>query len=112
MANPHPESDIKDAFESAFQEWQRDIQNPEIQLLSSLDARTMLASYRAIIDLGPEALPFLFEKLQKGHFYLNEAIAEITRVNLRNDYPDDIGEQKLSEHWLEWWKRHQTDTAS
>lgn len=93
------------AIDAADRKWQQDIQETEIQLMSSLDARTMLPSYRDIIDLGLEALPLVFERLREGYYDLNKAITEITGVNLREEHSNDIGEQRLSELWIEWWEQ-------
>jgi hypothetical protein len=106
-----------ESFERAFQRWLRDVQKPQIQIQSRIDAYTDLDSYRAMIDFGPSALPFIIDILREGisaqscmqgFFAMNEAIAKITGINLRNKHPEDIGEQRLAELWIKWWEERRS----
>lgn len=66
-------------------------------------------AFRRIVARGEDFLPFIVEKLEEGDFYLNQAMREITGVDVRALYPDEktVGERSASRLWVRWWKeRH------
>ena len=51
-------------------------------------------------------MPLIVEKIEEGDFYLNQAMWEITGVNVRALYPDEksVGERSISRLWVRWWE--------
>lgn len=63
------------------------------------------AHYQAIIAMGVEALPFIFERLQQGpdHFFF--ALRAITGEDPTN--PEDAGRMAaMTASWLMWAEEH------
>ena len=105
MSNVNQET--REQFDTLFEEWQRVIQDPKIQLSSRPQDYIDNEPYRAIIELGKDALPFVIEKLEQGVFFLNQAVADIEGVRIeelispKKRFPS---EQEKSELLIEWWK--------
>jgi len=92
-------------FARLHEAWQ--VERQRYSASSSTAAYWQGPNGRAIIAMGKEALPFLFEELKKGdHFYV-WPIARITGVALPPGQGG--GEQERRAQWLEWWKEHRDD---
>ena len=73
------ENAIREKCETLFRDWQGAIQDPKIRTSSRPEDYTKNEPYQEIIRLSKGALPFLIEKLEEGHFLLNQAVIEIAR---------------------------------
>lgn len=101
------DKNIKKKFDALFANWEKVIQNPRIQLSSRPQDYINNETYREIVKLGRDALPFIMEKLEQGVFFLNQAVIEVTCVNM-----DEIigkeqrfpSEQEKSTLLLKWWR--------
>ena len=71
---------MRHLFEERYQQWKSRIESGEISLSSSARDYISNPEFEAIVELGEEALPFIFEKMQTdeaGHF-LSYAVERIT----------------------------------
>lgn len=85
-------------FQVLARHWQT-----ESRFLSFARQMARLPSYQAIIEMGEEALPFIFAEMQKqpGHWFI--ALRQITGENpVRPEHKGDL--QKMTADWLEWAK--------
>ena len=90
--------DLASRFESLRQSWHR-----EYGASSSFRKITSCHSYREIVRMGKDALPFIFEDLRRRPEpdYWFEALAEITQVN--PVAPEDKGyPRRMAKAWLKW----------
>jgi hypothetical protein len=63
-------------------------------------------SYRAIIAMGPEVLPFIFKEMKSKVEFWFSALREITGENPVS--PDRAGDiYAMNRDWLKWWHEHQ-----
>jgi hypothetical protein len=74
--------EIKEKFETLYEEWLKVIQDPKIQLSSRPQDYTNNVPYKEIVRLGKDALPFILEKITQGNFFMNQAAMELLDVNL------------------------------
>jgi hypothetical protein len=81
---------------------------PEIRVSSRTPDYNACEAYRRIVARGAAALPFVIEKIGAGDFFLNQAMREITGLDIRSHYRDVplLGEQDESALWLRWWAEH------
>ena len=89
---------LEESFRKLADEWLE-----HIAFEASLSAITKLPSYRAIIDLGEEAVPFLLRELESRPNFWFAALREITKANPVPDKDKgDLG--KMTQAWLRWAK--------
>lgn len=73
---------IKQKFDELYEEWTAAISKPPIALSSRPADYTGIDSYRRIIALGKDALPFVLDKLEQGVFFMNEAALQLGKVSM------------------------------
>lgn len=101
--------DIRNRFEKYFAEWLQESSGQRPPLSSHLDHYTS-DKLEKIIELGKEALPFIIKKMKQGHFILNQAISEITKIHvteIEQSWAEILSEQKISKLWIKWWEDNQ-----
>jgi len=86
--------EVGDLFSLLAQVWIN-----ETSILSSLPAIFMHEAHQQIIGLGPEAIPFLLERLPEEPERWLWALQVITR---QNPVPDDADAESAVAAWLEW----------
>ncbi|MBN1513381.1 MAG: hypothetical protein JXB13_15295 [Phycisphaerae bacterium] len=72
-------------------------------------------AFRRIVAGGERFLPFIVEEIRRGDFYLNQAMHEITGIDVRKHYNDQAGlggEQHDSELWIRWWNGQSSSRRS
>ncbi|MCP3997914.1 MAG: hypothetical protein GY722_23065 [bacterium] len=86
-------------------QWYRRL-SPLVQFSSRTGDYNDCEAFRKIVARGEDFLPFIVEKIEEGDFFLNQAMWEITGVNVRALYPDEktVGERTVSRLWVRWWK--------
>lgn len=91
---------LQKEFSGYMRKWQADT-----SFLSSIQQKTVHPSYLQIIAMGKDALPLIFEELEKrpGHWFT--ALHAITGAN---PVPNtDAGRiKKMAEHWIRWGRAH------
>ena len=104
MTDINPE--LRTRFNELFEQWQKAIEEPNVQYSSRPQDFIDNEPYREIVALGREALPLIIDKIATGVFFFNQAVAEIEGKEL----VDLIGrekrfpsEQEKSELLLRWW---------
>jgi len=98
---------VKEKFDALFVTWEKLIQDPKIQLSSRPQDYIDNQPYREIVKLGSDALPFIIEKLERGVFFLNQAVLDITGVNMEEIISKDKrfpSEQEKSLLLIKWWQ--------
>lgn len=70
-------------------------------------------AFRNIVKGGNPNLPFIIEKLKSGDFFMNQAMSEITKVDIakvafekgwrKKGLEGMVGAQGESIWWLKWW---------
>ena len=103
------EASARKSFERLYRELQRYRRSWAVKVSSRTDVHNDCEAFRKIVARGEDFLPFIVEKIEEGDFFLNQAMMEITGVNVRALYPDEevVGEQGTSRLWVRWWKeRH------
>jgi hypothetical protein len=99
--------ELKNKFDDLFGQWEKTIQDPKIQFSSRPLDYIDNEPYRGIVHLGSDALPHVMEKLEQGVFLLNQAVVDITGINmdeiLEKEQPFP-SEQAKSELLLQWWR--------
>ena len=81
MTNPET---VREQFDRLYAEWENRIKDPKIQVSSRPQDYTNLEPYRAIVDLGPDALPLVLEKIAGGVFLMNEAALEMAGTRMED----------------------------
>jgi hypothetical protein len=116
-------SSINEIFEDYYRKWKAAIQKDEVTLSSRSEDYINNPDFEAIVDLGPEAVPYILAKLQTdedAHF-LVYALERITNKKFTNDelaaarerYGAPLGNQGLAAMWQEWWdKQRSSDEGS
>ncbi len=104
-------------FEDHYQKWKSFCQSDEVMLSSSDDDYIDNEHFRAIVNMGEEAVPHIIEKLQTdadAHFLIHAlrritgrqfTTAEIEAAQSRYGAP--MGNQGYAAIWVDWWKRRQ-----
>ena len=98
---------IRERFNTLFMQWEKVIQDPKIQLSSRPQDYVNNDPYREIVKLGNEALPLIMEKLEKGVFFLNQAVLDITRIKTQEIFGSErrfLSEQEKSSLIVKWLK--------
>jgi hypothetical protein len=105
-----------ETFEDYYQRWKSFIENDAISLSSRDDDYINIPQFQAIVDLGPEAVPHIIEKLQtdEGAHFLIHALERITHKRFtpkevkaaQARYGETLGNQGLAAMWVDWWKEH------
>jgi hypothetical protein len=105
-------SDAAGAFEERYARWKRAVQAAS---LSSDDAAYVdTPEFRALIDLGPEAVPLMVAKMESGdpaaHFLVHAlprlapggpGAAELDEARRAKGGP--LGDQDEARLWVRWW---------
>ena len=97
---------IKERFDALFSEWEKIIDDPKIRISSRPWDYINNQPYKAIVNLGEEALPFIMEKLEQGVFFLNQAVLDITGVKIERIMGKEKrfpSEQEKSRLLIDWW---------
>lgn len=81
---------IKEKFDVLYEEWQKVIQDPKIQISSRPRDYINNEPYREIIRLGKCALPFILEKIAQGNFLMNQAAIEVSGLHLDKIVENEI----------------------
>lgn len=108
-ASSEPEASAAQAFESLYEDLQK---HQESVMMSSRTPDYLdCAAYRRIVERGEDFLPFIVEKIREGDFFLNQAMTEITEVDIQSYFPEEetLGEQDRSRQWLRWWEEHREE---
>jgi len=69
----------REAFETAYQDWQQERRQPKIAMSSDPAAYLPGDGYEKLKDLGPEAMPLWMQKMSKGDFFCHYAVEELSR---------------------------------
>ncbi len=95
-------------FEAAYRAWMDRVNGDTRILLSSFqESHVELPEYDAIVALGPDALPFVMERLEAGDVLLNDAALRLLGVRYEDVVPDPAAlysEQELAEFLLDRWR--------
>lgn len=91
----------RDQFDRLVKEWRR-----ETAHISSVAKTSMHPAYQTIIGMGKEALPFIFEELERrgGHWFW--ALRFITQEDPASGC-SDLESAKAA--WLSWWDSRRRD---
>ncbi|MBM3240489.1 hypothetical protein FJZ31_29755 [Candidatus Poribacteria bacterium] len=106
IEDPSQQDELAKKYREAYDSWKRFVQSPEIQESSRTEDYTDNQAYENIVALGKRALPFLIADIEKGEFFLNNAVKRITNIDVIKLYPDEkvTGEQDISKLWVRWWR--------
>lgn len=98
------EQDLRHRFQALAAAWRA-----ETMFVSSPGASAMNPNYRRIVELGPAALPLIFDELQSEPDYWFSALREITG---QDPVPErDRGNlEAMTEKWLGWRSEHALST--
>lgn len=92
---------LKHQFQSLAAEWKE-----AVHFYSILHKATQHPNYQAIINMGKDALPFIFEALKEQPDWWFPALQAITKVNPVP--PEHKGHLvKMTNDWLLWAKQNQ-----
>jgi hypothetical protein len=87
---------IRDIFKKYYQRWEE-----ETAFMSSSDMFEN-PNYKAIIDMGWDAVPHIIDQLREKPCHLFKALKKITGVNPIN--PENVGRvSKMAKDWIEWY---------
>jgi len=96
LANPRSEQDLREQFGRLAAEWKK-----QSLLLSNPAQMALLKPYQQIIGMGPSALPFILEALQREPDHWFWALEAITGENPVP--PDAAGAtRRMAEAWVDW----------
>jgi hypothetical protein len=101
-SGPAPEAttDAKRVFQRLVTEWKAS-RGPA----TTVRMMTQHPAYKAIIELGEPAVPFLLEGLDQEPDHWFAALRAITGQNpVRPEDRGDLG--KMAESWIEWGRAH------
>lgn len=101
------ENKTREEFDAQFAEWEKVIQDPKIQLSSRPLDYINNKPYREIVKLGRDALPFVLEKIEQGVFFLNQAVLDISGMEMEEIIGKErrfASEQEKSRLLVDWWK--------
>lgn len=109
--------DTRNEFENYYKQWKTFCQSNAVALMSSDDAYVNNPHFQAIVDMGEQALPYLFEKLQTdedAHFLIH-ALERITNKQFTPEeievgqarYGAPLGNQGYAAMWQDWWNEQQ-----
>ncbi|MCP3998107.1 MAG: hypothetical protein GY722_24055 [bacterium] len=94
------------SFGRLYEELQEYRRSSMVSVSSDPRVHNDCEAFREIVARGEESLPHIIHEIENGDFYLNQAMKEITQLNIREIYPDEaeIGERAISRLWIRWWK--------
>ncbi len=72
---------LRPEFDRLYEQWEQDIQHPDIQISSRPKEYIELDSYRDIVELGPDVLPLVLDKVEAGVFLMNQAALELAGLD-------------------------------
>ncbi len=100
------EASARKSFDRLYRKLQRYRRSWAVQISSRTEDHNDCEAFRKIVARGEDFLPFIVEKIEEGDFFLNQAMREITGVDVRAFYPDEktVGEQSASRLWVRWWQ--------
>jgi hypothetical protein len=106
-------ADMRTRFSIAYANWANALKSPELQEDSGALLYTHPA-FLAIVDLGPPALPFLFEQMQdvsdKRAFHLTAASHYILKSGLSPAAEKRIhSRSERIREWTTWWANARTE---
>jgi len=91
----------EEQFRDTVAEWLR-----EVGPTSSLKQIISYPAYRRIVQMGPEAVPFLLRELEREPSLLFCALQEITGENPVS--PAARGKvREIAKAWVEWGRKHE-----
>ncbi|HSS22522.1 MAG TPA: hypothetical protein VLL54_20795 [Pyrinomonadaceae bacterium] len=102
-------------FEDLYQAWKSFIESDDIRLSSVSKDYISNPHFEAIVKLGPEAVPYIIEKLEtdeSAHFLIH-ALEEIVHKKFTPEeieqgqarYGVPLGNQGYAAMWRDWWRR-------
>ena len=93
-------------FDQLYEELQEYRETIDVMVSSRTEDHNDCDAFREIVARGEEFLPRVVEEIEKGDFFLNQAMEEITGLNIFEIYPDErvVGAQDTSRLWVRWWK--------
>lgn len=120
-SGPSPDAPVGERFEQLYGEWTRSLQQSTTPYSSSDRDFIQNPPFEAIVDLGPDALPFIMEKLRsdaQAHFLIHA----LSRITGKRFSPEEIaassssadgpiGNQALARLWLSWWDSQQREST-
>lgn len=104
MTTPHspttpPRATARERFQRLAAEWKEQSRH-----MSNTAQMAMLRSYQKIIGMGPDAVPFILEELQREPGLWFWALETITDEN--PDPPEATGKvRQMAQAWVEWGKQ-------
>jgi hypothetical protein len=95
-------------FERLYSRLKEFQQKESVQISSRTKDYLDCDAYRQIVGRGRCYLPYIVDKIGSGDFFLNQAMNEITGVNIYDYYRNEqiSGEQVASGYWLRWWQEN------
>ena len=87
--------------------WKKYINQPSVKISSRVEGYIGCQPYRDITKLGKPALPYIFEKMKEGEFFLWHAAEEIMKMDLSKSLKEEnafVSEQEISEEYVRWWE--------
>ena len=102
---------VRDTFENRYQVWRA-----WVTAHPALSTYTTSQEFQAIVELGPSAIPFLVEKIEKNpeDFHLEVAIHRIAKKRFdKTEWPQEkLGDAKTAAAmYVEWWKEGRFKTG-
>lgn len=94
------------SFDQLYSELLEFRKSPHVQLSSRTKDHNDCEAFRQIVARGEEYLPFIIKEIEDGDFFLNQAMREITGLNVIDIYPEEsvVGAQDVSRLWIRWWR--------
>lgn len=103
-ADPAPDDrPRREEFERLAAEWRS-----RAEFLSSPTKISELPAYRAIVDMGPDAVPLILEELRREP---DHGFVALKRITGEDPVPEeDRGDlDRMARAWLEWGRNHGID---
>lgn len=101
-----PESNIKELFSTRYEKWMEWKRSPEFGFCSDKNGTTGVF-WESMVDLGPEALPYIAEKVKSDPilYLLFGNIVRIIHRDGRGDPPTNYEDamKKERDRYLSWW---------
>jgi len=91
-------------FNAFYAELQEYRQKPEVVIMADPRVQNDCAAFRQIVADGEVSMPFIVQEMERGDFYLFQAMEEITGMKVSDyysDYPTTL--QGISALWIKWW---------
>lgn len=96
-------------FVEYFEKWKKELEQDSNVFGSNTTNLRNTHDYKNMIKLGKQALPYLIQKLREGYFLLNDAVSDITKIDIRELMQTSTyySEQEISALWIDWWEKNQ-----